>query len=300
MPGPSARPATGHPSARGDLATRPASSTPVSRFRSSRPAALLAVACSLASRPLPAQTDYHNLDRGRPFLVEDATPVERWGFEIQVAPPRYERVSGGLTRMMIEPALALGVFPRTEVAITVPVARIAQGGLTTTSTAVEVSVLHQLTAESDNLPALALRAGTLLPASPAGPPSALPTLGAIATRSFDGAVRVHLNASVTPGALVRSTGAFDLERWTAGLAIERTFVVESFLVGLEGTVREPLIHPGEREWTGAVGLRLQLSPRWVLDSALGYRNGAGHAGAYATAGTTVAIGWRGTAATGGR
>jgi hypothetical protein len=49
-----------------------------------------------AAAPLAAQTDYYNTDAGRPVLIEDAYPTERYAFELQLAPLRLERVSGGV------------------------------------------------------------------------------------------------------------------------------------------------------------------------------------------------------------
>src|SRR5919112_644746 len=41
-----------------------------------------------------AQTDYRNLDAGRPVVTEDAYPVERYAFELR-APYRFEADAGG-------------------------------------------------------------------------------------------------------------------------------------------------------------------------------------------------------------
>src|SRR5688572_23274403 len=45
--------------------------------------------------PAAAQTDYYNIDSGRPVRIEDAYPVERYAFEAQVAPLRMERRDDG-------------------------------------------------------------------------------------------------------------------------------------------------------------------------------------------------------------
>ena len=59
-----------------------------------------------AASPLHGQTDYYNTDAGRPILIEDAYPVERYAFELQLAPVRLERERGGLCNWGFEPELA--------------------------------------------------------------------------------------------------------------------------------------------------------------------------------------------------
>ena len=79
----------------------------------------LALVAAVSGR-LAAQTDYYNTDAGRPVRIEDAYPVERYAFEAQVAPLRLERADGGGYHWEIEPELAYGIFPRTQVEVGLP------------------------------------------------------------------------------------------------------------------------------------------------------------------------------------
>ena len=54
-----------------------------------------------------AQLDYRNLDDDRPTLIEDAYPLERYGFEI-LAPWRYSRAQGGGGVLEVEGGGAAG------------------------------------------------------------------------------------------------------------------------------------------------------------------------------------------------
>ncbi|HEU0076252.1 MAG TPA: hypothetical protein VFQ76_01310, partial [Longimicrobiaceae bacterium] len=80
-----------------------------------------AALCALAG-PLGAQTDYYNTDKGRPVRVEDALPVERHAFELQLAPLRLERASGGVYSWELAPEIAYGILPRTQLEVGFPLA----------------------------------------------------------------------------------------------------------------------------------------------------------------------------------
>jgi hypothetical protein len=141
-----------------------------------------------------AQTDYFNTDAGRPIRVEDAYAIERRAIELQLAPLRLERERGGTYRWGVEPEIALGLFPRTQVEIGFPLVH-AEGGRGTRTTAlagVEISALYNLNAET-RLPALALAADVVIPAGPLGPSTSIPTIKAIATKTFPWA-RFHVNS----------------------------------------------------------------------------------------------------------
>ncbi|MBI3791120.1 MAG: hypothetical protein HY275_09615 [Gemmatimonadetes bacterium] len=240
-----------------------------------------------------AQTDFRNLDRGRPFAIEDAIPIERWGLELQAAPLRLERSKLGVTEWGFEPAVAVGFLPRTEFELGLPFIVVPNGATRTASLAgVDLGVLHQLTAESEALPALALRGSVLVPAGVLGPTQAIPQVGVLLTRSFDNAVRVHANAEAALASGTAIGGSLDVHRWSVGMALDRTFVVRSFLVGVEWMLSEPLSQPGKQELTLGAGARWQLDPRWWLDVGAGQHTGASHDGWYLTAGASVAIGWR--------
>ena len=65
-----------------------------------------------------AQTEYHDLQGGRPTYVEDASVTPRYAFEWEMAPVSMEAFGGGLRRFEIEPELSYGILPRTDVEIT--------------------------------------------------------------------------------------------------------------------------------------------------------------------------------------
>src|SRR5947199_3663291 len=64
---------------------------------------MLTLVMSIFARPLPAQTDYYNTDRGRPLQIEDAYTTERYAFELKLASVRLERVNGGQYNWDVEP-----------------------------------------------------------------------------------------------------------------------------------------------------------------------------------------------------
>lgn len=244
---------------------------------------LTAIAVPAAAR---AQTDYYNLDAGRPLRVEDALVIERHAFEWQIAPLRFSGARGRKTAFAVEPELAWGVFPRTQFEIGVPVHSAGVGGRTLGAAGVDVSLLYALNAETLTWPALALSVGAVVPAGPFGPEQTLVTLGGIATRTMS-AGRVHVNASVTPGAETRG-GASDASRWRVGLGADRTFVVQSTLLGAD-VVAEQAVEGGEVEWSAAVGMRRQVGPRSAVDLGVGRRFATGGEW-FVTAGSALSFG----------
>lgn len=233
--------------------------------------ALMALIAPAASH---GQTDYYNTDRGRPLRVEDAYPVERRAFEIQAAPFRLERATGGVYHWSIEPEIAYGILPRTQIELGVPIAFIdgAGGGRVRTGVAgVDVSVLHNLNVET-SIPALALAARALLPVGELAPAGPELSVTGIATRTFRWA-RVHVNGEYTLGdePTALSDASVEATRWTAGLAVDRTFPLQSFLVGAEILVQQPLVESGDVFLSATAGTRYQLTPRWAVDGGIGRR-----------------------------
>ena len=269
-------------------------------------AAALAAALATAA-PLGAQTDYYNTDLGRPLQIEDYLALERYGLELQAAPLRVERARGGVYNWGVEPELAYGILPRTQLEVGLPVAYVDAGpvaGRTSGLAGIDVSVLHQLNAETA-IPGLAVVAEALLPAGGLGPDRAYASAKAIATRTLSWA-RFHANAQYTfgarlpadseapgggaPGSAQLGAGAVELSRWTAGLAADRTFPLQSLLVAGELYAREPLRAGEDVELASTVGVRYQQSPRWALDGGVGRRLTGGDQGWYATFGTAYAFG----------
>src|SRR5690606_27156006 len=157
-------------------------STPVLR-------AMLAVAGVTALEPSSAvaQHDYYNTDAGRPLQTQDAVAVEYRGFEFLPAPMQMERTRGGLYSWSVEPELAYGVLPRTQIGAGVPLVMLERpgGGSARFGLAgVHVDALHQLNVESSTLPAFAVAGSALLPAGEFAPDDTYASVMGIATRTF--------------------------------------------------------------------------------------------------------------------
>jgi hypothetical protein len=266
-------------------------------FRAARPSGvaqtiLLVAFASLVARPATGQTDYYNTDAGRPVTVEDASPVERRAFEIQAAPLRLERARSGVYAWTLEPELAYGILPRTQVELGLPLGLVDAGieGRRSGLAGVELSVLHNLNLET-SIPALAVAADVLLPAGELGPDRAYVSVRGIATRTLSWA-RFHANAGYTLGNSpdAASDELVELPRWLAGVAIDRAFPLRSTLVTAELLARQPIHDDEDVEWSVGGGVRRQLTVRLAVDAGVGRRL-TGDSGAwYATVGTALAFG----------
>ena len=236
---------------------------------------LVAFAWSTAATPARAQTDYYNTDAGRPLRIEDAHPVERRAFEIQAAPVRLERSRGGLYSWTIEPEIAYGVLPRTQVEAGFPLVFIDAGdGHSTAGLAgVHLAIMHNLNAETA-LPALALGASVALPAGHLAADEAYVSVKAIMTRTFSWA-RFHINGQYTAGDDIPAVpddatdGVAEHSRWLAGLAVDRTLPLRSMLLAAEVYVEDPLVAGEDPEWNAGIGTRYQVSPRLAFDAGIG-------------------------------
>lgn len=243
-----------------------------------------AVALAFTTAPLMAQTDYYNTDAGRPVRIEDAYAIERRGFELQAAPLRLERGRGGQYLWGIEPEIAYGVLPRTQLEIGFPFAWIdgPVGRRTSGLAGIDVSVLHNLNAET-RIPALAIVGEVLVPAGNLGPDRAYPSVKGIATKTYPW-FRIHVNGQYTFGttpdgvkagttlpATTVGSQVVELSRWLSGVAIDRTFPLRSFLVTGEVYAQGSLDEDSDTDWNATVGSRYQLSPRWALDAGVGRR-----------------------------
>jgi hypothetical protein len=263
-----------------------------SRAFAARTVLLGALLAPLITRSAAAQTDYYNTDAGRPVTIEDAAPLERRAFEVQAAPLRLERARPGVYAWGLEPELAFGILPRTQIEVGFPLALIdaGVGGRKSGLAGAELSVLHNLNVETA-IPALAVTADVLLPVGRLGPDHAYASVKGIATRTLPWA-RFHVNAGYTFGdePTPTSDAAVEVARWLAGVAVDRAFPLRSTLIIAELVARQP-IHVDEGvEWSAGAGVRRQLTSRWAIDGGVGRRL-TGAAGAwYATVGTAVAFG----------
>lgn len=247
--------------------------------------ALLATPAAVA-----AQTDYYNTDAGRPITTEDAYSIERRALELQIAPLRLERANGGAYRWAVEPEVAVGILPRTQIEIGVPLAYVDRGtgGRLAGVAGAELSILHNLNVET-SIPAFAVAADVLVPVGPFGPDKAYPSIKGIATRTFSWA-RFHVNARYTLGNEDAGNSTTELSRWRGGVAVDRTFPLESLLLTVEAVARQPLAARQDVAWDGAAGVRYQLSPRVAADAGTGFRITGDDRGWFATFGAAVALG----------
>lgn len=240
-------------------------------IRSSRFAARVLSALGallFASAPVHAQTDYYNLDAGRPLRTEDARTIERHALEWQLAPFRANGANSGSATLAVEPHLAWGALPRTQVEVGVPIERRRVAGHSAIGGAgLDLSVLHALNAETISLPGLAIGASLLIPVGGMSADATYGAVRAIATRTLT-AGRIHVNATygIGPTPLrAAGEGLSDFTRWEVGVAADHTFPLRSMLVGIELVARTPMAESLGTEWSAATGLRKQLSPRLALD-----------------------------------
>jgi len=254
------------------------------------PAFALVFAASLG-----AQTDYYNTGAGRPLRIEDAQSIEFRAIEMNVAPFRLERARGGAYRWSVHPEVGLGLLPRTQLELGLPLAYVeAPGAASRTGIAgVELAALHTLNAET-TIPAIAVGADIFLPVGSLAGDDAYATFKGIVTRTLPWA-RFHVNAAMTAGpSIALDEGAesdhADVSRWLVGLAVDKTFPLRSLLVGAEMFAEQPVDPSATIAWSAGVGTRFQLTPRWTLDSGLGRRFSGDDHSWYLTLGSAFAIG----------
>ena len=241
--------------------------------------------------PAVAQTDYYNTDAGRPIRTEDAYPVERRAFELQLAPVRLERAPGGMYSWGFEPEFAFGFAPRTHIEAGFPLVIFDRPGAGTMSglAGAEISVLHNLNVETA-LPALAIVADVLLPAGRFGPDKAYPSVKGIATKTFTW-MRFHANGQYTFGEAPSTlSSGVHLSRWNAGFAADKTLPLRSLLVTAELVTEQSMDDTDPLEWSAATGVRYQLSPRLAVDAGVGARLGTEPRPWFITFGSAFAFG----------
>lgn len=270
-----------------------------SRIRKGRRAAVRIILVSVVAAPtVYAQTDFYNTDRGRPVQIEDAYVTERYAFELKLAPVRLERTSGGTYNWGLEPEIALGVFPRTQIELGLPLTFIEQGNQRRSGIAgLNLSAMHNFNVETEGLPALAIRGDVLAPVGNLASDHVYSSVTAMATRTYPWA-RFHVNGQYTVGAVpsaastVAGPVAVEVSRWMTGAAIDKAFPLSSTLITAEFYGRKPLMASEAVEYTVGSGTRFQVSPTLALDGGFGRQlNGPGQ-GWYVTFGSAYAFGVR--------
>lgn len=251
-----------------------------------------------------AQTDYYNTDRGRPVQIEDAYPTERYAFELKLAPVRLERASGGVYRWEVEPEVAYGILPRTQLEVGVPIAYAEVGSERRSGLAgIDLSVLYNLNVETRTLPALGIRADLRAPVGNLAPENTYGSVTALATRTLR-ALRVHLNGQYTLGpepslgspaslggaAAEVDANAAELSRWLAGFAVDKTLPLRSVLFTGEAYARQPIVSSQDVEYTVGTGVRYQWSTQLAVDAGVGRRLTGENRAWYVTFGTAYVFG----------
>jgi hypothetical protein len=156
--------------------------------------ALSTLGLALAIHAADAQTGYYNLDSGRPTRIEDAVPTPRGELEAQFLPLRGEWVGGGTARQRLEPKLAYGVLPMTEIELRVPLVRSQSPGSVATVgiASAAFGALHAFNVES-GWPALALAGEVVLPVGSLSAPTTSYAVKGLLTKTLSFG-RIELNA----------------------------------------------------------------------------------------------------------
>ncbi|HUQ19903.1 MAG TPA: hypothetical protein VM099_09850 [Gemmatimonadaceae bacterium] len=140
------------------------------------------------------QSEYRNMEGGRPVRVSDASPTELHGLDLDLTTVRVDKLSFGRYRLQVEPRLSYGIRPRADISIrTLGFYREPSAIPRGTIAGIGIGGEYQVKMETLRSPALAL-AGEVW--APTGPNASVPSysLKGLATRSFTFG-RVHLNAS---------------------------------------------------------------------------------------------------------
>ena len=249
-----------------------------------------------------AQTDFYNTDRGRPIQIEDAYATERKAFELKLAPVRLQRTKGGVYSWNLQPEIAYGILPRTQIEISAPLTFREIGAEHRTGlTGLEFSVFHNFNVETATLPALALRADVLAPIGNLATEHVYSTLTAIGTRTYRLA-RFHVNGQYTFGSAPTSRfsepkagtefGVLEASRWLAGIAVDKTYPLHSTLFTGEFYGRKPITFANTTsalEYTAGTGVRFQLNPTLALDSGIGRHLNGAEQGWYVTFGSAYSF-----------
>lgn len=216
--------------------------------------------------PLRAQTDYRNLDDGRPVASEDAWPIEHRGLEL-LAPVGISRQSG-LTTTLVTPELGWGVWRNAMIGIKLPLLLEGEGGLAGT----RAYAFYNFNAETAGLPGFALRTDLALPGGAHAGEQVTVALKAIATRSW-GKLRTHFNLAHGFGSTASLPTAETAPKWGASLAADLVSFRHSTLFLLEVRTAQAAADDGF-EWSTAAGVRRQVTPTLVLDAGIATTLGA--------------------------
>ena len=265
-------------------------------------AALIVFLSTSGSAGAGAQTDFYNTDRGRPVQIEDAYVTERHAFELKLAPLRLERANGGIYNWGLDPEIAYGILPRTQIEVGLPVAYVEVGQQRNAGLAgLDFSVMHNLNVETETVPALGIRADVLAPVGSLAADHAYASFTGMVTRTTSW-IRFHINGQYTAGpatlgsaiggSRVGGPAALEVSRWLVGGAIDKTYPLSALLITADFYGSKPIETGSGVEYTTGAGFRYQRSPTLALDAGVGRRLNGDNPAWFLTFGTAYAFGVR--------
>ena len=219
-----------------------------------------------AASSVLGQSDYRNLDPGRPIVIEDAQPIEFRAFEFQLGIPRYSRRLEGY-ELSFEPELKWGFAKDWQAGVSGEDAVRKDGKTNHGLRDTQFHLLYNLNQEGFDFPAIALRPEVTLGTGALGSDHPHAGLKVIASKTF-GPNRIHLNGSYTGGPKEAPGRGGDLvNRYLYGIAYERTFPIEFFVLLIDLYSDGP-IDGSRKEIVYDLGTRFQITPTWVVDGGL--------------------------------
>jgi hypothetical protein len=239
----------------------------------------LAGACAFVPVAVRAQSDYRNLDPGRPIAVEDAQPVEYRALESQWGLPHFVRQRSGSWLVAAEPEFKLGLLKNLQAGFSSEyvVARDADETVVAARDR-QFHLLYNFNQETRRLPAIAVRPELAIHSGGLGSGEPHGSLKLIVSKTA-GHNRVHLNGSYTVGpTALAGRGGELVNRFFYGAAYERTLPLKFLVILADVYARKP-IDSSPAEVVFETGMRVQLTPRWVLDAGVNtgkLRPSAGH------------------------
>ncbi len=234
--------------------------------RATRPSLLLA--CALAPAALRAQSDYRNLDAGRPIAVEDAQPTEYRAIESQWGLPHFVRNRSGSWLVAAEPETKVGLLRNLQAGFSSEYVVARDSGNTIVAARDrQFHLLYNFNQETRHLPAIAVRPEFAIQGGGLGSQHLHGSLKWIVSKTFRHN-RIHVNGSyaVGPTALPGRGGEL-VNRFFYGAAYERTLPLKFLVILADVYARKP-IDGSPTEVVFEAGVRLQLAPRWVLDTGV--------------------------------